>query len=123
MHTRSTFSSILTYIGIGIVIVVFVGYVLFQARLLISGPRVQITEEFAVVQTERQITLIGTAKNITDITINGNPIVTDAEGNFSYTIVLENGYNKTSIRAHDRYGRETVLEKEFVYTPQSLLPS
>ena len=124
MHSNhATLSSILRAFGVATILALFVAYVLFQARFLIQGPQITMTKDTSVVQTERTVTLEGTAKNITNITVNGNPILTDESGNFAYTIVLENGYNKTSIQAHDRYGRTTTLIKEFVYTPQSLLPS
>lgn len=115
--------STLRGLGIAVMLVLFVLYVSFQARFLIQGPQITMTKELATIQKERTITLVGGVKNITNITVNGNPILTDENGDFAYTIVLENGYNKTSIQAHDRYGRTATLIKEFVYTPQSLLPS
>lgn len=123
-HSRSntiTLSSVIMYAGIAIMVILFCAYVVFQARFIISGPQIKITDSLSVIQNERQITLIGTAENITRITLNGRNIVTDQAGHFSEQIVLENGYNIVSIEAHDRYGRIKVLEREFVYTPLSPL--
>lgn len=121
VHSVS-FSSILTYVCIGVLAVLLCGYVIFQARLLIEGPQITLVDEPSSVQSERQIALTGTTKNITEITLNGRQIVTDQAGYFEESIVLENGYTIVSLEAHDRYGRKTTLEREFVYTPLSLLP-
>lgn len=113
--------TLLTYLLIGLASALLVSYVIFQARLMIAGPQVELTTELDTIQSDRQIVLNGKAKNITDITLNGRPIVTDEAGNFEEQLVLENGYTIVSIKAHDRYGRETTLTREFVYTPLSLL--
>ena len=120
--TTVTPSSFITYIGVAIIVILFCAYVIFQARFIISGPQIEITDTLSAVQNERQITLTGKAKNITSISLNGREIVTDQDGYFTEQIVLENGYNIISIEVHDRYGRVRTLEREFVYTPLSPLP-
>ncbi|MEN9920661.1 MAG: hypothetical protein RL538_554 [Candidatus Parcubacteria bacterium] len=94
-------------------------FVLFQARFLIIGPQIVITEAPEGPQNERQITLSGTAYNISHLWLNDRPIYTDAKGNFKETIVLENGYTVSTLRAQDRYGRSTEVEKQLVYVPAS----
>lgn len=124
MQLRNTsLSSLIGYICTFIGIVLFLLYVAFQARFMIAGPSIQLTDEPSTLQTSQYITLTGNASNITMITLNGREIVTTKSGDFAENIVLENGYNIISIRANDRYGRSTVLEREFVYTPLSLLPN
>lgn len=91
------------------------GYVVFQARFLIEGPLVSLMPEPAIVQHERQVTIEGIAKNITAITLNGRPIVTNEVGEFKEPVVLENGYTVVRIDARDRFGREVSLEQPFVY--------
>ena len=80
---------------------------------------VQLTTEFKPVYNERIIAVDGQAENITDITLNGRPIYTNESGVFSEKLVLENGYTIMTIRARDRYGRETTLTRSFVYRPAS----
>lgn len=110
--------SFITFAGL---ILVFAGYALFQARLLITGPQVTLDKEIPANQTAQKITLSGQANNITQITLNGRNIETSEDGHFEEPLILENGYTIASIRAEDRYGREVVLEREFVYTPFSLI--
>lgn len=94
-------------------------YVVFQARFLISGPQIVLNEEPSVTQNQRQIFLTGDTHNISHLWLNDRPIYTDVKGNFKEALVLENGYTITTLRAEDRYGRETTITRSFVYTPAS----
>ena len=108
---------ILSNLLIILLIVSSVLYALFQARLLIQGPTLELTDIPDSVVNERQITLKGTANNITELYLNGRAIVTDEEGVFTESVVLENGYSVVRIDALDRYGRRTHVEAPFVYKP------
>ncbi len=94
-------------------------YVLWQARFLIAGPQITITEEPNRVTDTRIVTLAGQANNITKISLNGRQIFTDPTGYFREALVLENGYTIATIAATDRYGRTTKLERPFIYIPAS----
>lgn len=98
-----------------------VWYLSFQARFLISGPQLQLLEEPSTEQADRIVTLKGAASNITELYLNGRPIVTNEDGQFEETVVLENGYSVFRIDAVDRYGRTTYLERPFVYQEESLV--
>lgn len=99
--------------------IMVLGYVAFQARFLLIGPVVHLTTQTKPIYNQRTIEINGQAENITDLTLNGRPIYTNENGAFSEKLVLENGYTIMTIRAHDRYGRETVLTRSFVYRPAS----
>ena len=94
-------------------------YVVFQARFLIIGPQLILTKESPQVVNERQITFAGSAFNISHLWLNDRPIYTDAQGNFKEALVLENGYTIATVRAEDRYGRETTIKRTYVYVPAS----
>ena len=117
----TTIAALIGYTLLTIIVVAFVTYVTYQARFLIVGPVLTLTNEAALVQNSRTIDITGTAFNITEITLNDRPIRTDERGNFSESIVLENGYTIIRIAARDRYGRETSIERTHVYVPQSAL--
>lgn len=93
-------------------------YIAFQARYLIAGPELSIIPEPSVVQHARVVELKGTARNVTALFLNGRPIVTDEQGNFTEPVVLENGYTIMSLEARDRYGRTTRLQRPFVYVAE-----
>jgi len=109
-----------TILGSLLAIAVFlamVGYSVFQARFLLMGPGVHVNEMISPLQTERVVTLSGSTKNITHIWLNDRPIYTDEYGYFKEDIVLPNGYTIVTLRAKDRYGRETRITRPFVFQP------
>ena len=98
-----------------------VSFIVFQARFLIMGPQITITDAPNGPQNERQIHMKGNAHNIARLWLNDRPIYTDAKGDFDEALVLENGYTIATLRAEDRYGRSTALSRELVYVPASLI--
>jgi hypothetical protein len=94
-------------------------YISYQARFLLIGPRIILTQEVELRQNVRQVTLNGTASNISRLWLNGRPIFTDPNGAFAAAVILENGYTVTTLMAEDRYGRTTTIHRPFVYTPAS----
>lgn len=98
-------------------------YISYQARFLIIGPQITLTEEVSTLQNTRYITLTGSAANISRLWLNGRPIFTDRNGQFTAAVILENGYTITTLMAEDRYGRTTTITRPFVYTPASFIQS
>ncbi len=108
-----------TYLRWSLVVVVgvaLVWYISFQARFMLEGPVVELSDEPAFTQSDRLVTLSGQARNIVELTLNGREIYTDTDGYFAEALVLENGYTIATITARDRYGREQSYEQTFVYT-------
>lgn len=97
-------------------------YILYQARFLIGGPQLYLIDEPDSVQNSQLVHLRGKASNISSINLNGRQIFTDKTGYFDEALLLENGYNVTTIQATDRYGRKQSIVKQFVYTPTSIIP-
>lgn len=89
----------------------------FQARFFIEGPKLTLTSPTVEVSNERIISVTGSTENITDITLNGRSIHTDAFGNFTESLVLENGYTIMTVEVRDRYGRTSSLSRGLVYEP------
>lgn len=119
--SRISLREIVIYGLVAILGIVMLGYFLYQARLLLLGPQLTLENDPTVVQHEKVVPLIGSARNITRITLNGRPIFTNPDGYFEEALVLENGYTVATIRAQDRYGRTTEITREFVYVPASLI--
>lgn len=114
-----TLGSIVQLVSILALIVGILAYVQFQARNIILGPTISLSNDPSVVQHERTVTLEGMARNIVKLTLNGKEIHTNERGEFSHLLVLENGYTIMTLRAEDRFGRTTSLTERYVYVPQS----
>lgn len=96
-------------------------YVTFQARFLLVGPQISLIDTPSALQNERQILLSGRAVNIARLWLNDRQIFTDVNGEFSEALILENGYTVATLRAEDRYGRETTVSEAFYYAPASFI--
>jgi hypothetical protein len=116
---RLEFRTILITIGSLMLALAAISYIVFQARFLIAGPQINLVHEAPILQNNRVVTLEGTAVNITHLWLNDRPIFTNEVGNFKEALVLENGYTIATLRAKDRYGRETRVVRPYVYTPAS----
>lgn len=117
--SRISFRSIVASALIIVLALCILGYIIFQSRLLIQGPVVEITNQLNPAQNSRFVTLEGRTKNITHLALNGRQIYTDEYGYFREELFLENGYNIATISAVDRYGRTTEVVQDFVYIPIS----
>ncbi len=118
--TSITIQHVLKVLSFGVLLFVLMLYLHHQAKSLIDGPELSLTETLERVQHTRTVTLHGAAKNIVSIHMNGKEIYTDEDGRFSRSLVLENGFTIMTLTAKDRFGRSTSLTKEFVYVPATL---
>ena len=112
----------LLYLGAFLIVMFVFAYVLYQARFILIGPEVVLTDPPKTVQEVRVIDLHGRATNITHLSLNGREIFTDEHGYFKEALVLENGYTVATLVATDRYGRATEVVTPFVFTPMTRLP-
>ncbi|MEX0930209.1 MAG: hypothetical protein WDZ79_00880 [Candidatus Paceibacterota bacterium] len=100
------------------VMCLLVGYGLFQARHMLTGPIISIQNppNGATVQTSL-VDVKGTTSNISALTLNNRTIFINEEGFFDEPVVLAQGYNVITVSATDRFGRTTQDTVEIVHTP------
>src|SRR5687767_372728 len=104
---------------ISLLVLIVIGYSLFQAWKLIRGPVIEIyTPQNGATYNQSLIEIEGKARNISYINLNGRPIFTDKEGYFQEKLLLYPGYNIIKLEASDKFKNRTekVLElilKEF----------
>lgn len=113
------FRDALRWSALATIVFALLAYAIFQARFIIIGPQIALTNEPRPQQNERRIFLEGTAYNISRLWLNDRQIYTDAQGTFREALILENGYTVSTLRAEDRYGRSTTLTRSYVYAPAS----
>ncbi|MBL7045763.1 MAG: hypothetical protein ISR99_01915 [Parcubacteria group bacterium] len=92
------------------------GYVLFQSRNIIIGPVITLEEKYSGrTLNEPLITIKGSARNISHISLNDNPIFTDESGHFEEELLVSPGYSIITIKAIDRFDRVTKEVIELTY--------
>lgn len=97
-----------------VITVIVVAYALFQARHLIEGPIITLTNEPPATTTLPVLELSGTARNIVSITLNGREIYTTDQGAWDETIPLQKGYTMLTIEGVDRYGNRAQVERMII---------
>lgn len=103
---------------VGLAIIVgILWYLAYQSRNLLEGPEIILHNNPETIQHSRTIFLEGETRNIISLSMNGSQLFTDEKGVFKKKLVLENGYTIMTLRATDRFGRETSVRKSFVYIP------
>lgn len=100
-------------------VLVIVGYSIFQAHNILTGPEIALASPFSgEVVTEQAVDINGNAKNISFISLDDRPIYIDESGQFKEKLLLYPGYNIIRIYARDKFGTETEKKIELVYQPQ-----
>jgi hypothetical protein len=97
--------------------VLFIGYVLFQARFLILGPQVKVLspQDGAVVYSP-VVVMSGTAKNVSWLSLNDRQIFTDEKGVWEEKLLVSEGLSIIELNARDRFGRQTEKTVRIIYT-------
>ncbi|MCA9372128.1 helix-turn-helix domain-containing protein [Candidatus Woesebacteria bacterium] len=103
-------------IGISVVVALFFAvYFGYQIKRYLSPPDVALVsptkDHFLNVE---RITLVGKTEPEAIVTIFGNEVYVDEEGQFTFDIPLEKGKNPVDIKVVGANGRETIINKEFV---------
>lgn len=100
-------------LGIALLIVLFSGYALFQARHVLRGPILVVDEPSAMAVIDGPVvTIRGTTYNAVNLLISGRKVYVNEEGVFEETLPLPLGYSIMTIEAEDRYGRRVAQEFE-----------
>ncbi|PIT90925.1 hypothetical protein COU17_03130 [Candidatus Kaiserbacteria bacterium CG10_big_fil_rev_8_21_14_0_10_49_17] len=99
-----------------VLVLIIGGYTLYEMRNVILGPTVSISSPATGTRsTEQLITVEGIARNISRISLNDRPIFVDESGVFKEQLLLPFGYSIMTLKASDRFGRETIKTLELVY--------
>ncbi len=101
-NKESDYSNILT-----------ITYVNKGPNLNISSP----SDNQTISGGNKSIVVQGKTDTSAKVTVNGFWAIVDDQGNFSYTLPLQNGNNQISIVATDNAGNTTTVQKSVTYNP------
>jgi len=115
--TRYRTSLVIKVIAIVLSLLAVVSYILFNSRIFIAGPKIDIKspENGALIEDSALIHVEGQAQNIAYLWFNSRSIYTDENGNFKESLLLHPGYNIIQISAKDKFNRKTTETLEVVY--------
>jgi hypothetical protein len=97
-------------------IAIVLGYGAFRSKDFIEGPELSLLSPLnGALVSDALIEIRGNAQNISFLTLNDDKIFTDEAGDFTERVLLSYGYNVMTLKAKDRFGRETVEKLELIY--------
>ncbi|MDB5194877.1 MAG: hypothetical protein JWO84_61 [Parcubacteria group bacterium] len=99
-----------------IALLLLAGYGVFKALPILSGPELTLSSPAEGQSFEGGFVLIkGMATHTENLALDGAPLLIDADGHFSTTLVLPHGGAILSLTATDRFGKsESVRRTIFV---------
>ena len=116
MTDRHTTKKILKIIVISIIVLCLLGYTTYEIQKLFWGPTIVVLSPAnGALISDPEIEISGNAKNITEISLDDRKIFVDEQGNFNEKLLMLYGYNVISIKASDKFGRNTEKIIEVVY--------
>lgn len=116
MINREGTKKIIKILIIATVILLIVGYALFESKSLVKGPSIIIFEPSnGTSVSSSSIMVKGQALRIKEITMNGRPISVDKQGFFNEYLILAPGYNVSILYAKDKFNRTIEYKLELVY--------
>jgi hypothetical protein len=103
------------------VILLVVGYALFNSRIFIKGPQLMVSSPVdGNTLSERRVDVSGTTLNTSFISVNDRAISIDEQGNFNVPVLLMDGYNLVVIKAHDKFERQVTKTLNLVYNERNI---
>jgi len=111
--------SVNTYIKIllGVLfIAVILWYAYLESSFLADGPQFTfVTPTSGTIVEDSLVEIKGVVIRVSDISLNGNSIFIDEEGNFSEIILLSKGQNIITLEAQDKFERKITEVLELIY--------
>lgn len=102
---------VLKVFSVTIVILGLLGYLGWSVKNIISAPEVVIYQPSNNFRTaESSVDVVGQTKSEVQLTINGELVLLDEEGNFSQTVNLVNGLNNLEISAKKKHSQTNNIE-------------
>jgi uncharacterized protein YfaP (DUF2135 family) len=108
--------SALTKIALAVFFLIILGYAYFEARGILFGPTIQVSQTVEQVSTP-YIELTGTTTHIATLSMNGQSVPVTEQGAFDIPYALSPGYNRIVLDATDKYGHSTQKVIQIVYAP------
>jgi hypothetical protein len=98
---------------LAIVVIICFIYLSYRLEKIVAPPLLELSNPAAnLITKEHSLEIIGSTEPETQITINGEKIISDSTGNFLTTVNLKTGINMITVTAQKKYGQETRLIRQ-----------
>ncbi len=111
---------IITLFGVAVLGILSLGYLYFQISSLARPPRLELLPPLEKTVSTGLLQVAGRTERGATVYLNNQALAVDASGNFSEALSLGFGKNLLAIRAVNKFGQETVLQKEIIYAEKEI---
>lgn len=87
------------------------GYLFFQYRAAFLPPSLTVTSPQDGAKTSQSVVVSGKADSNATVTVNGQPVTVSNTGEFQKEVTLFPGNAIISVKATNRFGKETVVQR------------
>lgn len=91
--------------------IVLLGYLGFQYRSMFFPPMLVVNSPKQNAQTKDEVTVSGKTDPNATVLINNEPVLPNTNGEFTKNLTLFPGKTSITLKAKNRFGKETVLER------------
>jgi hypothetical protein len=98
------------FIKVTLITVLFLGiavYAYFRSKDAIFGTTITTSVADGTILDSKLLTITGNIPHASHFTINDRELLLDKEGNFTDTLLLQEGYTILKLEANDKFGRKT----------------
>lgn len=101
-------------IGGSITVVMVGSYIAWQVQSFLRLPHLTVTEPVAAVVQDESVMVRGQAETTATVTVNGEPLLLEADGQFAALVRLHPGINHIQVEARSASRRSRVIEKDLL---------
>lgn len=101
--------------GVGVVVVVILGYLAFQYFRFVSPPALAVDQpKEGQIVSQRTLLVSGRTDTDSTVLVNNQPTVVDENGNFTVTIEITPTTSEIVVKATSRSGRQSLVSRKIV---------
>lgn len=101
--------------GVLLAVALVVGsYIAWQVQSFLQVPDISLLEPTSNVMAGSSATIRGVAESSARVTINGEAVLLDGEGNFYTTLTLHPGINVLQLEAVNAAGRKRIIQRQLL---------
>jgi hypothetical protein len=104
-----------------LLIIIIAGYLVVRGGSILGQPALEIIKpkQDSLVTNEADFLIQGKTDSFAILTLNGERIYPDKDGNFETKVRLQNGLNTFEFKVKKLLGRERVIVRQIIYQPLS----
>lgn len=100
------------WLGLGLTILVILGYLVFQYKRFISSPNLTVSEpKQGQTVTLSKVLVVGKTDEDATVKVNNQPVLLGTDGTFQVEIQIYGGTKEIVIQAVSRSGKETIIRR------------